>query len=101
MSWFQYGTPTKRSLRKGVWLRVSDLPEPITKQAKKYLSKNENIDWIIVSEIHPNNKVSLEFWCHKIVPMKANKPTVYKVFHLLVDENPEWTCEGDLGRGYK
>ena len=101
MSWFEYGTPSKRSLRKGVWLRVSALPKPLIKQASRFLTKLEGIDWVVISEIRTDNKVLLEFWCHKPKFIRNNDPRIYKVFHLLVDEDPTWICEGDLGRGYK
>jgi hypothetical protein len=101
MAFFFYGTPTRRHLRKNVWLRVSALPENILAQANKHLGKTENIEWVIITDILPKNKVVLEFWCRKRNSWKPNKPQIYKVFHLLVDENPEWVCESDLGRGYK
>lgn len=112
MSWFQYGKPLpkKRNLRKGVWLRVSDLPEIIYTKAKlQFRSKQEEIRWVVVQEIRPNNKVLLEFWCQdpfkdhiwKTINGEKTLSERYTVFHLLVDENPEWICEGDLGRGYK
>lgn len=101
MSWFEYGTPERRSWRKGVWLRVRNLPAPLVKEAKKYLGITEFIEWVEVKEIRPHGKVYLEFWCRKVGSMKPNKPVINKVFGLVVDENPEWICEGDLGRGYR
>lgn len=101
MSWFEYGKPARRSLRRGVWLRVRNIPEPLVKEAKKYLDRNEFIEWAEVKEIRPKGQVFLEFWCRKEGSMKPGKPVVFKVFGLVVDEDPKWICEGDLGRGWK
>lgn len=103
MSWFEYGTlpANKRKLRKGVWLRVRSLPEPLLKEAKKLLSWRETIEWVEVKEIRPEGRVFLQFWCRKIGFLKPEKPTVFKVFGFDVPEDPTWICEGDLGRGYK
>ena len=101
MSWFHYGKPEpkKRKLRKGVWLRVQCLPEDIYIAAREKLrSITEVIRWVIVSEIRPDGKVLLEFWCQE---MFDPVPERYTVFYLFVGENPEWVCEGDLGRGWK
>lgn len=105
MSWFEYGTPNpkKRHLRKGVWLRVAHLPKPLLKEAKKKLQFSvEFIDWVVVSEMRPDNEVLLEFWCHNPRTDVFKDGTVrYTVFHILTKEDPTWVCEGDLGRGYK
>jgi hypothetical protein len=101
MSWFDYGTPKRRHLRKGVWLRLIHLPAPLLKQIKKH-SKKEELFYVEVSKIRPKGKVLLEIWCHQPGPrMHPTIPARYTVFHLLVDEDPTWCCEGDLGRGYK
>jgi hypothetical protein len=109
MSWFEYGTPKRRHLRKGVFLRVRNLPENLLKSAKKILKPGEMIEWVEVSGIEANGKVLLEFWCaHEFSPeigrLQKKIPGFHRrftVFHLFVDENPEWICEGDLGRGYR
>lgn len=117
MSWFNYGTPKKRSLRKGVWLRVRNLPESLLKTAKTLMRINEEIQWIIVSEICPNNQVYLEFWCKETMPLDQGTEAIkrfmeerekntllhnrYNVFGFVVDEDPEWICEGNCGRGFK
>jgi hypothetical protein len=105
MSWFEYGNleGKDRRLRKGVWLRVRSLPASLLKEAKKSLrTKADVIDWVVVQEMRPNKQVLLEFWTHTLVlDHLPNKPWRYTVFHLLVDEDPKWICEGDLGRGYK
>lgn len=105
MSWFEYGTlsPKKRKLRKGVWLRVGNLPAHILKEARsKMRSKLEQIEWVVVSEMRPENKVLLEFWCRTPVKdMLYDRSCRYTVFYVLATEDPTWICEGDLGRGYK
>lgn len=105
MSWFEYGSlpPKKRKLRKGVWLRVRNLPRPILDAVKpKFRSAKESIDWVVVSEMRPDGLVLLEFWCHN--PFEdnfADGSQRFSVFHLLAKENPSWICEGNMGRGYK
>jgi hypothetical protein len=104
MAWFEYGTPIKRSWRKGVWLRVRNLPPTLLKQAKKFMRPLENIEWVVVSEIKPDNNVLLEFWCKnpfdhiKLPKLSGGR---YNVFWIFTKEDPNWICEGDLGRGYK
>lgn len=101
MSWFLYGDNlTKRSLRKGVWLRVRSLPPPLREEARKYLRKDEHIQWIIVQEIQPNGYVLLEFWAQSTNDMMKGIER-HNVFHIRTVENTQWVCEGDLGRGYK
>ncbi len=100
MSWFEYGTPKRRSLRKGVWLRVRNLPESLVKRVKKHLGMTETIEWCEVKEIRPNGQVYLEFWCRKFGSLKGPE-FVSKVVGFVTDEDPAWICEGDLGRGWK
>lgn len=115
MSWFEYGTPKSRKVRKGVWLRVRCLPQPILDTAKKIMRTGENIEWVIVKEIRPNNQVYLEFWCKEYPALNAGIKVIkqffakqkknpllfnrYAVFGFVADEDPTWICEGDLGRG--
>jgi hypothetical protein len=106
MSWFEYGSLPlkKRRLRKGVWLRVRNLPASIMAEARKKMrSKDEEIDWVVVQEMKPDSQVLLEFWCH--TPGRKDRfkdgSCRYTVFHVLAKEDPAWICEGDLGRGYK
>lgn len=63
--------------------------------------KNESLAWVVVKELRPKSQVLLEAWCYQTkFPWKAKSSERYTVFHLLVDENPNWVCEGDLGRGF-
>ena len=103
MSWFEYGVPERRALRKNVWLRVRHLPDALKKRAKKHMRLFEEIEWVAVQEIHPNGKVLLEFWCRRPGDYQRSDKFVrrYNVFSFEVDEDPTWICEGDLGRGYK
>jgi len=108
MSWFDYGAPKKRHLRKGVFLRIRSLPDALFKQINKNIKVSKApqlgdryIDWVEVKEICPKGQVLLEVWAHKLQRLMPNKPVIYSVIHLLVDENAEWVCEGDQGRGYK
>jgi hypothetical protein len=95
VSWFLYGDQKKRSKRKGIWLRVRNLPEPLLSDVNKFLSTGEQIDYVIVKELQEKNKVLLEFWCHKMFGPDERRI----VIQLSVEEDPEWVCEGDLGRG--
>jgi len=98
MSWFEYGTPKRRSLRKGVFLRVSSLPLDILKEADEYKRCFETIEQVKILEILPDEYVLLEFWSRHIGWDPINRSTV---FTFRVKEDPKWICEGDLGRGYK
>lgn len=98
MSWFCYGNQTKRRYRVGIWLRVRSLPKDILEKAHKKLNnKKMSIAWVVVKELQPNEHVLLEFWCCAYAPLYMGD--IYTVFHLSVKEDPEWICEGDLGRG--
>jgi hypothetical protein len=107
MSWFEYGTPRRRTLRKGVWLRKSSLSENILNIAQNYINDFGLIEYVIVKEIRKNNRVYLEFWCKEeriILNSKKRDNFTFPrniVFGFEIEENPKWICEGDLGRGYK
>lgn len=104
MSWFVYdysGKDEKRSHRKGVWLRIdstslADVYKEI--KASRCLRAQEVVQWIEVKELRPKNEVLLQIWACESFGVKRFKR--YNVFHILMKENPDWTCEGDLGRGY-
>lgn len=103
MSWFEYGVPERRSLRKGVFLRVRDLPPALLSKARTYMKRGEQIEMVKVLEIRPDNYVYLEFWCLEN-RQDIKKKILFErrvVFGFLEQENPKWICEGDLGRGYK
>jgi len=95
VSWFYYKDQPNRKLRRGIWLRVHSLPEPVVKEAKKYMKIGEYVDFVIVHELRPKNQVMLEFHCRRLLaPIQRSI-----LIHIIVDEDPEWICEGDLGRG--
>ena len=98
MSWFEYGTPQRRSLRKGVCLRVRDLPPNLVKDAKKLMRRGEHLQMVQVLEIRPKGHVLLQFWSRRIGKDPFNRHTVFTIY---VKEDPEWICEGDIGRGYR
>ncbi len=95
MAWFFYKDQDRRRCRKGIWLRVRDLPKDVLTEITDKLKANETIAWVVVKELRPYDQVLLEIWCHqdKISSFR------FTVFHILVDENPDWVCESDLGRG--
>lgn len=100
MSWFVYSDQTRRKYRKGIWLRVRSLPEDLKSKINAQMSENELVAWVEIDALRPNNQVLLEIWCHQLKhPWTQTNPERFTVFHLLVDENPDWICEGDMGRG--
>lgn len=97
MSWFKYGDipDTHRKLRKGLWLRVRTLPAPLLKRIKKRMRLLETLRWVVVAELRPDGQVLLEAWSQRIYEFDR-----YTVVTFLVKEDPDWICEGDLGRGF-
>lgn len=106
MSWFEYGTPKKPHSRRGVFLRVRRLPQDILDRAKQVMLPDETIEMVKVLQVKPlENQVLLKFYCREALKdeprltahMQAGR---HIVFTLVADINPEWICEGDLGRGW-
>ena len=107
MGSFQYGTPEKRSWRKNAAIRPHSLESHILELANKLMRPGEQIQYVLVNEIKPENKVLLEFHCYgpgDIIKLAGNPhQEAYwrqNVFHILTEENPDWWCDSDLGRGY-
>lgn len=101
MSWFLLGDIKERKNIKGIWLRKRprcnpDVDEAIKKS--KNLRLTENVWKIEIVELRKNNQVLLEVWAQSAIDMIKNKQR-HNVFHILIDQNPEWICEGDLGKG--
>lgn len=102
MSWFKYADQKVRRYRKGVWLRVRSLPDGLRSLIESNLQAGEQISRVVVQELQPGLWVLLEVWCTQmqdVTEHQQQKPQRYTVFYLRVPENPEWICEGDLGRG--
>jgi hypothetical protein len=82
--------------RKGVALRVRDLPPLLLGRVRSYMEPGEEIEYAIVSEMRQDGQVFVEFHCRKrFEPIGPRKV----VIGLEVPEDPQWVCEGDLGRG--
>lgn len=96
MSWFLYSAPKKRSHRKGIWLRHRTLPKALLRRADAMLRPGEDVLWVCVEGLRPKGQVLLEFWARDSMDPVQQR---YNVFHILADEDPNWVCEGDLGRG--
>lgn len=99
MSWFLLKNQPSRRKRKGICLRLRfcpDVQEAIRKS--KLMRKGESPWQVVILELRPKGKVLLQVWCHALRDMVRSRHRS-NVFCVLVDENPEWTCEGDLGRG--
>jgi hypothetical protein len=95
MSWFTYSDQPRRRYRKGIWLRIRSLPDDLLKEIKSRMKGQESLAWVTVQELRPKNQVLLEVWCYE-TPFPNER---FTVFHVLTDENPNWICEGDMGRG--
>lgn len=100
MAWFLYGDQKSRRCRKGIWLRVRALSDEVKKaiKKKKCMRPSDTIEWVTVLELREKNQVLLEIWCKSLVDSLRDKDR-HIVFHVLVDEDDEWVCESDLGRG--
>jgi hypothetical protein len=101
MSWFLLKDQKVHLKIKGIWLRPTSNPDVLKKiQATKLMRRSDVVKWIEIKEIRDNNEVLLEVWCSNLADMLLKKRRS-NVFHVLMKENPEWVCEGDLGRGLK
>ena len=96
---FLYGTPRRRSRRRGVWLRIKNLPSDVKDYFEQRISPLERISHVVVSQIKWDGVV-LEAWC--VDPNKFNiKEPVWTVVQLRTPENPDWVCEKNLGTGLR
>ena len=101
MSWFALQDQPNRKKRKGIWIRAGSNPDVMEAIKKSRLMRpTDTLEWVEISELRSDNKVLLEVWCRSLVDCVRGKHR-HNVFHLYMDENPEWVCEGDLGRGLK
>jgi hypothetical protein len=102
MSNFTLGFPKKGDkMIVGIWLRYRSNPD-IIYLAKKSWNKGffDTVVRVIISEVDDETgEVWLEFWCKNIIDILLRKHR-YNVFYKKVPTNPEWICEGDLGKGY-
>jgi len=90
-----------RKKRKGIWVRFRSNPDVLESIKKSRLKRpTDVIEWVVIQELRPDNKVLLEVWCKSLLDCVRCKNR-HNVFHILVDENLDWICEGDLGRGLK
>jgi hypothetical protein len=103
MAWFSLGDQEKRNKRKGIWLRVNscsntDIIDKI--KETKLMRKGDTINYIEICELRENNKVLLKITCSNIFDTIKGKIR-YNVFFIQMEENLDWTCEADLGKGLK
>ena len=104
MSWFYLKDQPVRRKRIGIWLRVRSLPEDLIKKVSKIKRKAEHPWQIKIAELRPKGEVLLEMWCsspHLLMLQSHKRYDRNIVYHFLEKENPEWVCEGDLGKGLK
>lgn len=113
MAWFLLKDQPKRSLRKGICLRIRNLPESLMKKILAQLPdtgvysgpmKLGQIESVIIDGVLSDGKVRLEVWSSTHEDrmrhiQDANTPFKYSVLLFVVDENEEWVCEADQGRG--
>lgn len=102
MSWFLLGDIKERKNIKGIWLRKRpgcnlDVEQSI--KDSKNLRLSERVWKIEIVELRKNNQVLLEVWSQSLLDMIRNKER-HNVFHILINQNSEWICEGDLGKGF-
>lgn len=100
MSWFCYGAQRSSKKRKGIWLRVAPgFNKDVHAVIKKVglLRKTDSVQRIVVQELQ-GDKVYLQIWATSIFDAFRGKRR-YNVFNIVMDENSDWVCEGDLGRG--
>ena len=101
MSWFTLKDQPSRKMRKGIFLRVRSNPDVTEAIGKSRLKRPMEQVWMVsILELRKDNEVLLEVWCQSVIDMVRNKNR-HNVFHILMPENAEWVCEGDLGRGLK
>lgn len=98
MSWFLLKDQPDRSKRQGIWLKttsdsLSDVFAAIKKA--KLLRLSEVVEWIEIKEMRPEGKVLLQVWAMNVLCIKRR----HNVFNILITENEQWACHGDLGRG--
>lgn len=101
MSWFTLKDQPLRNKRKGIWLRFdSPLMEDVRNAIKKSKLKraSEVIGRVVIHELRLNNKVLLEVWCKSLLDSVRGRYR-QNVFYITMEENPDWICEGNLGRG--
>lgn len=99
MAWFKLGDQPKRSLRKGVYLRISSLTDKILDGIEKtgYQRENEFIALVKIENYDQDGNAVLQVWCTNL----EDKLERYNVFTVRVKEDEEWICESDIGRGLK
>lgn len=105
MSNFPYNL-LKADQKEGVWLRpYAAYNEDIMLAIKRSKLKRftDTVQRIIIrSEKHESPEmqeyVLLQIWCKSLIDSIRGKNR-YNVFNIWIKENPNWTCEGDLGKG--
>lgn len=99
MAHFYYKDQNPR-YKKGVALRIHHLPENVRKEFNKLMRKGEELERVYINEVNKKySKVLLEGWSR--TPLKDPYGKRFTVTYVLVDEDPDWVCESDFGRGYK
>lgn len=99
MSWFLFQDIKKKKNMVGVWLRVRSNDDLVTLIKKSgLLPRTNQIEWIEVNEILPDNQARLQVWSKSLSDCIRGKPR-HTVFYVLSPINPGWCCEGDLGKG--
>lgn len=96
---FLYGTPRRRSRRRGVWLRVKELPNDLLHYFESKMRHGEVLSHVVVAQIKWDGVV-LEAWCADPAKFKIEEP-VWTVVQARVPEDPGWVCEKNLGAGWR
>jgi len=100
MSWFYLKDQPIRKRRVGIWIRVRSLPNELGKKIAKIKRISEHPWQIKIAELRPKGEVLLEMWCSSLGVLFSHKKYDRNiVYHFVEKEDPDWVCEGDLGRG--
>jgi len=113
MAWFELKAQPRRALRKGICLRIRNIPEPLAAQILSFLPniglysgdlKGGQIQSVIIDGLLSDGKVRLEVWSETHEDRVRSNNTIgtvskFTVLHLVVPENEDWVCESDQGRG--
>lgn len=104
MSWFTYKDQNPK-YRVGLELRVANIMQD-HHHVRELISKNRRIGEaptrIVVKEFQKDGHVTLEVWCRAEFDLRSVVLGMhrYTVFYITVPPNPDWICEGDMGRRF-
>jgi hypothetical protein len=121
MSWFFLKDQEKKYLRKGICLRVENMSQPVVRalldsrclpDGALVVDKQDRVSvdpavvhsiTVAIFHLLPKGRVTLRVsFCtyeDRLRYVRHEMAEKYTVFYVETDEDPDWTCEGDIGRG--